>query len=317
MSKNVAESLANLHAEAVKLGLSPNLVSNYFTAVASQQGAAGLPDDDKVVSSPQKKTTTVTQFVKMVYPDLRPELLVALCRFYGEFFPNEDVVSRMVMDGRFFWDVEKVAAEPVTGSFVVHAGRRAGSSTLCRLVAAYEVIRRLEKLERGEEKGPFNIMIWVSNINAKSNKAETVRQVGEWVKAFDPRISLDQGNGTVTMSVRFGLPNLMQEISLVVNSYDPSPNTMGSYTKPYYSLFISDADVTECAEFIGDKCRSFEVFTSKFKPHARGSNTLQVYTDLYAKGLALSTSIFGDPYNTLAENQKNFNLRAEVGPIRL
>lgn len=316
MSKNVAESLINLHAEAVRLGLPPNLVSNYFTAVASQQDAAGLSGDDKAVSSPQKKTTTVTQFVKRVYPGLRPELLVALCRFYGEFFPNEDVANQMVMDGRFFWDVAKVAAEPVTGSFVVHAGRRAGSSTLCRLVAAYEIIRRLEELGQGREGGPYNVHLCVSHIGAKSNMEQAVRQIEGWIKTFDPDINSTPGK-SLPQYVKFSYPEASHGISLVVDYYDPNPNATRNYTNPKYSLFISDTDSVDCASYVGEKCRSFEVFTSKFKPHAKNSNTIQVYTDLYAKGLALSTSILGDPYNTLAENQKNFNLRAEVGPIRL
>lgn len=318
--KTIAESLHGLHAEATRLGLPMDLVTHYFTTLATSQRGA-VTDSTKEAEAPaRRKPTSVREFVQKVYPDLRPELLVVLCRFFGEPLTDlDEAVTRMVEDGRFYWDAKKTP-EPVTDSMVVHGGRRAGSTTLCRLVAAYEIIRRLEELEQGDERGPYQVHLRVSSFDGVQGRQGAILQVSEWVKSFDPRVNSHLGKGHCSQNVRFMLPDSERGINLVVDGYNPNPNAVRAYTRPYYSLFVSDADVIECADFVGEKCRSFEVFTAKFKPHAENPNTLQVYADHYAQGRAVS--LFGTPYvSSIIPSGKSphkaFDTRWEVSPIRL
>ncbi len=313
--KTIAESLHGLHAEATRLGLPMDLVTHYFTTLATSQRGA-VTDSTKEAEAPaRRKPTSVREFVQKVYPDLRPELLVVLCRFYGEPFTDlDEAVNRMVMDGRFYWDAKKTP-EPVTDSMVVHAGRRIGSTTLCRLVAAYEIIRRLEELEYGVEGGPYNVHLRTSDLEGIQGREQAVRQVSEWVKSFDPRVNSHLGKGHCSQNVRFMLSDSERGISLMVDCYSHGLQASREFTNPKYGLFISDADVIECADFVGEKCRSFEVFTSKWKPHAKNPNTLQVYTDLYAQGRAMS--IFGIPYASPACVHLKYDVRWESSPIRL
>lgn len=322
MSKNIAESLMDLHAEAARLGLPLDLVTNYFATLAARQGGSGasVPDTAEAATPALRKPTSVREFVRKVYPDLRPELLVVLCRFFGEPFTDlDEAVTRMVEDGRFYWDAKKTP-EPVTDSMVVHGGRRAGSTTLCRLVAAYEIIRRLEELEQGVEGGSYNIHLRVHSLEGVQGREQAVLQVSEWVKSFDPRVNSHLGKGRCSQNVRFMLPDSERGISLMVDCYSHGLQASREFTNPKYGLFISDADIVECAAFAGKKCRSFEVFTAKFKPHAGNPNTLQVYADHYAQGRAMS--LFGTPYVSAItpsgkSPHKAFNTRWEVSPIRL
>jgi hypothetical protein len=286
--ENILQRLYNLHSEMVE-------------ALRHR-----TPSSDEPCTSARRKTTSILQFAKEMYPEIHPEQVVALSRFYGEPFPDEEVVRQMVLDGRFYWDVEK-PPEPVTSTLAIQGGVGMNRSNLCYLVAAYEVVQLLERRRAGDDQGPSCVHLRLAD---GFGTREPVFQVSMWVKSFDPTVNIRLHYNDVI----FSIPGVMGEVTLAVTWKVQVP--VISLDPDKYAIFVSDANTIESTTYVGDRCRSFEVFRYKFRPLSKDPDVLTKYISLFEDGRAMS--IFDA---SQAQQDCNLNLdyksQAAFRPIRL
>lgn len=128
---------------------------------------------------------SVQNFLDRAYPLLRMDLKLALFRFFRE--PLSDDQHKAAAA-----DLQRIGRyspikdyNPDNMSFIVHSGRKAGSTTLCQLAAAFHVIKYLKGM-----RNDSSIVYW----SQRNIPNEDFQEISKYVSLCLPCVKIETPN---------------------------------------------------------------------------------------------------------------------------
>lgn len=244
------------------------------SGVSLERGAQMLLDRAKA-----NQEFSLEKFLEVSYPYVRADIKLALFRFFGEPLVKHDdkeFADRLQKSGRYS-RVQKSYKDNM--DFIVHSGHRAGSTTLCQLAAAFEVVSFLKGTREY-----CTIVYWTPLPRTSSYIDFT--DISRHVKEHLPKVVVEASNTLTDPNVRFIHDGRMCSIQFY------GPSRVNNVCSKSSTMLISDnIEWAFTQERI--KTPALLTFSSKTGPG------LTKYAKAYAAGMAMSIEIpdfYKNPY---------------------
>lgn len=236
------------------------------SGVSLERGAQMLLDRAKA-----NREFSLEKFLEVSHPYVRRDIKLALFRFFNEPVVKHDdkeFADRLQKIGRYS-RVEKLSMSSV--DFIVHAGHKAGSTTLCQLAAAFEVVSFLKSTRE-------NCLIVYWTPLPRDSSYVDYTGVSRHVKEHLPKVVVEASNTLADPIVKFTHDGRMCSVQFYrssrVNNVCSKSSTM---------LISDDIEWAFTQERI--KTPALLTFSSKTGPG------LTKYAKAYAAGMGMSIEI--------------------------
>lgn len=244
------------------------------SGVSLERGAQMLLDRAKA-----NREFSLEKFLNVSHPYVRTDIKLALFRFFNEPLVKQDdkeVAQRFQKIGRYS-RVEKLSKDNM--DFIVHSGHKAGSTTLCQLAAAFEVVSYLKGTREN-----CSIVYWTPL--PKTSSYVDYTGVKRHVEEHLPKVVVDVSDTLADPIVKFTHDGRMCSIQFY------RPSRVNNVCSKSSTMLISD-DVEWAFTQERIKTPALLTFSSKTSPG------LTKYAKAYAAGMAMSIEIpdfYDKPY---------------------